>query len=89
MKKKRQRLAKQTWFQVLFWMVVQAALSMQEVSGGMTGNINRSRLVIAAILSFYPVATNTLAGFQSVEKDKYDLMVTYAAKKSSLFFHRT
>lgn len=64
-------------------------LGLAPIVFAMTGNINRSRLVIAAILSFYPVATNTLAGFQSVEKDKYDLMATYAAKKSSLFFHRT
>ena len=50
-----------------------------------TGDINKSRIIIAAILSFYPVATNTLAGFKSVSKEKYDLMFTYAAKKRTIY----
>lgn len=60
-------------------------LGLAPIILAITGNINSSRLVIAAILSFYPVATNTLAGFKSVEKDKYDLMATYAAKKRNMF----
>ena len=44
-----------------------------------------SRVGIAAILSFYPVATNTLAGFKSVEKEKYDLMYIYAAKPHMIY----
>ncbi|MBE6015537.1 MAG: ABC transporter permease subunit [Lachnospiraceae bacterium] len=50
-----------------------------------TGDINISRVIIAAILSFYPVAANTLAGFKSVEQEKYDLMFIYAAKRRSLY----
>ena len=50
-----------------------------------TGDINVSRVVIAAILSFYPVAANTLAGFKTVEKEKYDLMFIYAAKARMLY----
>lgn len=50
-----------------------------------TGDINVSRVVIAAILSFYPVATNTLAGFKAVEKEKYDLMHICAAKTRMIY----
>lgn len=56
-------------------------LGLAPIILSITGDINRSRIIIAAILSFYPVATNTLAGFHSVEKEKYDLMYTYASKK--------
>lgn len=60
-------------------------LGLAPIILAITGDINQSRVVIAAILSFYPVATNTLAGFKSVDKDKYDLMYTYAAKKSTIY----
>ena len=60
-------------------------LGLAPIILSITGDINTSRIVIAAILSFYPVATNTLAGFKSVEKEKYDLMFTYAAKKRTIY----
>lgn len=60
-------------------------LGLAPIILAITGDINKSRIVIAAILSFYPVATNTLAGFKSVEKDKYDLMFTYAAPKRKIY----
>lgn len=50
-----------------------------------TKDINVSRVVIAGILSFYPVAANTLAGFKSVEKEKYDLMFIYASKPWTVY----
>lgn len=60
-------------------------LGLAPIILSITGNINTSRVVIAAILSFYPVATNTLAGFKSVDKDKYDLMFTYAANWKTIY----
>ncbi len=60
-------------------------LGMAPIILSITGSINVSRILIAAILTFYPVATNTLAGFKSVEKEKYELMASYAAKKRSLY----
>lgn len=60
-------------------------LGLAPIILAITGDINRSRLVIAAILSFYPVAANTLAGLKAVSRDKYDLMYTYAAKKKQLY----
>ncbi len=60
-------------------------LGLAPIVLAITGDINTSRIVIATILSFYPVATNTLAGFQSVTKEKYDLMRTYSTTKVMLY----
>ncbi|MDD6550976.1 MAG: ABC transporter permease [Lachnospiraceae bacterium] len=60
-------------------------IGMAPIILAITKDINQSRLIIAAILSFYPVATNTLAGFKSVEKEKYDLMYTYAASRRQIY----
>lgn len=61
-------------------------LGLAPIVLSITGDINKSRVVIASILSFYPVATNTLAGFKSVAKEKYELMYLYAAPKRDLYF---
>ena len=61
-------------------------LGMAPIILAMTHDIGSSRIIIAAILTFYPVATNTLAGLNSVEKQKYELMYSYAAKKSTVNF---
>lgn len=61
-------------------------LGMAPIILAMTHDIGPSRIIIAAILTFYPVATNTLAGLNSVEKQKYELMYSYAAKKSTVYF---
>lgn len=49
-------------------------LGMAPIVLALTGDIGTSRIVIAAILTFYPVATNTLAGFKGVQKEKHELM---------------
>ena len=51
-----------------------------------TQDINKSRIVIAAILTFYPVAVNTLSGLQAVEKEKLELFYSYAAKSYEVYF---
>lgn len=61
-------------------------LGMAPIILAMTHDIGSSRIIIAAILTFYPVATNTLAGLNSVEKQKYELMYSCAAKKSTVYF---
>lgn len=61
-------------------------LGMAPIILAMTHDIGSSRIIIAAILTFYPVATNTLAGLNSVEKQKYELMYSYAAKKATVYF---
>ena len=60
-------------------------LGLAPIILSLTHDIDVSRIVIAAILTFYPVATNTLAGFKAVEKEKYDLMHICAANKLQLY----
>ena len=60
-------------------------LGMAPIILALTGDIGTSRIVIAAILTFYPVATNTLAGFKGVHKEKHELMYSYAAGKFQIY----
>jgi ABC-type nitrate/sulfonate/bicarbonate transport system permease component len=60
-------------------------LGMAPIILAVTKDIDRSRIVIAAILTFYPVATSTLAGFKSVEQDKLDLMRSLASSKFEIY----
>ncbi len=60
-------------------------LGMAPIINAITGDIAISRIAIAAILTFYPVATNTLAGFQAVQKEKHELMYSYAASKFQVY----
>lgn len=60
-------------------------LGMAPIVLAITKDIDKSRIVIAAILTFYPVATNTLAGFKAVEKEKHELMYSIAATKYQIY----
>ena len=60
-------------------------LGLAPIILAMTHDIGMSRIIIAAILTFYPVATNTLAGLNSVSKEKYELMYSYAANKRTIY----
>lgn len=48
-------------------------------------DMNTSRIVIAAYITFFPVAANMLAGLKSVEQDKKDLLYSIAAKKYHIY----
>ena len=69
------------WYAELF----QDQAIMAPIVLAVTKDIDRSRIVIAAILTFYPVATNTLSGFKSVEREKRELMYSYAAKRYDIY----
>ena len=60
-------------------------LGMAPIILSLTGSIGVSRIVIAAILTFYPVAANTLAGLKSVQQEKYELMYSYAANRRTIY----
>ena len=60
-------------------------LGMAPIVLALTKEIDRSRIIIAAILTFYPVATNTLAGFKSVPREKHELMYSIAASKFEVY----
>ena len=67
-------LVEKTLFPYLMIIQLIPVLGLAPIILAITGDINAARVIIAAILSFYPVATNTLAGFKSVEKEKYELL---------------
>lgn len=60
-------------------------LGMAPIVLAITRDIGVSRIVISAILTFYPVAANTLAGLRSAEAEKYDLMKLCSANKFQLY----
>lgn len=74
-----------TFFPYLMIIQMIPILGMAPIILAVTKDINRSRIVIAAILTFYPVATNTLAGFKSVEREKHELMYSLAASKFEIY----
>lgn len=48
-------------------------------------DMNVSRIVIAAYITFFPVSVNMLSGLKSVEQDKKDLLHMIAANKYSIY----
>lgn len=78
-------VVEKTIFPYLMLIQMIPILGLAPIILSITGDINVSRVVIAGILTFYPVATNTLAGFNAVEREKYELMYTYAAEKRMIY----
>jgi len=60
-------------------------LGMAPIVLAITKDIDKSRIIIAAILTFYPVATNTLAGLKAVEPQRHELMHSFAAGKIEIY----
>lgn len=48
-------------------------------------DMNTSRIVIAAYITFFPVSVNMLSGLRSVEQDKKDLLYSVAATKYQVY----
>lgn len=48
-------------------------------------DMNVSRILIAAYITFFPVAVNMLSGLKSVEQDKKDLLYSIAASKYKIY----
>lgn len=49
-------------------------------------DMNTSRIVIAAYITFFPVSVNMLSGLNSVDSEKKELLYSYAAKKKSIYY---
>jgi NitT/TauT family transport system permease protein len=79
------RPVEKTIFPYLMMILMIPILGMAPIVLAITRDINKSRIVIAAILTFYPVATNMLAGLKSVEREKYDLMHSLAASNWQIY----
>lgn len=48
-------------------------------------DMDTSRIIIAAYITFFPVSVNMLAGLKSVEQDKKDLLYSIAANKYHVY----
>lgn len=79
------KAVEKTAFPYLMLIQMIPILGMAPIINALTGNIAVSRIVIAAILTFYPVAANVLAGFRSVQTEKNELMYSYAANKVHIY----
>ena len=79
------KAVEKTLFPYLMIIQMIPILGMAPIVLALTKSIDKSRIVIAAILTFYPVATNTLAGFKAVEREKRELMYSLAANKFELY----
>ena len=79
------KIVEKTSFPYLMLIQLIPILGMAPIINAITGDIAKSRIIIAAILTFYPVATNTLAGFKSVQREKHELMYSYAANKFQIY----
>ncbi len=60
-------------------------LGLAPIIFSLVKDLDNSRIVIATYISFYPIALNTLSGFQAVSKDRKDLLYTYAAKRPTVY----
>jgi len=48
-------------------------------------DMNTSRIVIAAYITFFPVSVNMLSGLKSVDQEKKDLLYSIATKKPTVY----
>ncbi|MDF2566943.1 MAG: binding-protein-dependent transport system inner rane component, partial [Oscillospiraceae bacterium] len=49
-------------------------------------DMNTSRIIIAAYITFFPVAVNMLSGLKSVEQEKKDLLYSIATPKYQVYY---
>lgn len=82
---KLSRVVEQITFPYLMIIQMIPILGMAPIVLAITHDIGRSRIAIAAILTFYPVCANTLAGFKAVEQEKLDFMFLCAASKVQVY----
>jgi ABC-type nitrate/sulfonate/bicarbonate transport system permease component len=81
----RFKVVEQIAFPYLMLIQMIPILGMAPIVLAMTKDINASRIIIAAILTFYPVCANTLAGFKAVDVQKYELMYALAATQTEIY----
>ena len=60
-------------------------LGLAPIIFNLVRDMDVSRIVIAAYITFFPVAASTLSGFRAAPADARQLMHSYAAKKPTLY----
>lgn len=60
-------------------------LGLAPIIFSLVKDLDTSRIVITAYMTFFPVSINMLSGFKSVESDKKDLMYSFATKRPIIY----
>lgn len=79
------RIAEQIAFPYLIVSQMIPVLGLAPIIFNLVRDMDASRIVIAAYITFFPVAANSLSGFKSVETDKRQLMYSYAASQRATY----
>ena len=61
-------------------------LGLAPIIFALARDMDTSRIIIAAYITFFSVSVNMLSGLNSVESDKKELLYSYAAKKKSVYY---
>ncbi len=79
------KIAEQIAFPYLIVSQMIPVLGLAPIIFNLVRNMDASRIIIAAYITFFPVAANMLSGLKSVDVDKRELMYSYAAKKPGIY----
>lgn len=79
------KTAEQIAFPYLIVSQMIPVLGLAPIIFNLVRDMDASRIIIAAYITFFPVAANMLSGLKSVDIDKRELMYSYAAKKPSIY----
>jgi len=60
-------------------------LGLAPIIFNLVRDMDASRVVIAAYITFFPVAANTLSGFRAVPADTRQLLYSYAAGRATMY----
>lgn len=73
-------------FPYLIFSQMVPVLGLAPIIFNLVRDMNTSRTIIAAYITFFPVSVNMLSGLTSVENEKKELMYSYAAGKKSIYY---
>jgi NitT/TauT family transport system permease protein len=79
------RTAERIAFPYLILSQMIPVLGLAPIVFNLVRDMDASRILIAAYITFFPVAATSLEGFKSVEPEKRQLMFSYAAGKRVLY----
>ncbi|MBP6491764.1 MAG: ABC transporter permease subunit [Clostridia bacterium] len=79
------KLAERVTFPYLILAQMIPVLGLAPIIFGIVRNGDVARIIVSGYITFFPVSVNMLSGLNSVEKEKKDLIFTYAANKFELY----
>lgn len=60
-------------------------LALAPIVYSIVKNQDAARIILSAFITFFPVAVNMFSGLKSVDRDKIDLVYSYAASKTDTY----